>query len=61
MCLRLAEIGRDHGSKTYRSNEQVDQENTEGTSIPEGGCCSEEETGTDDATNTVSKGQLVER
>ena len=54
----MVKTGRDHGSKTYRSNEHVNQEYTEGTSIVEGGCCSEEETGTDDTTNTGSTGQL---
>ena len=52
------ETERDHGSKTYRSNEHVDQENAEGTTIHEGGCCSEEETGTDDTTKAGSTGQL---
>lgn len=43
---------RDHGCKTNCSNENVAQEKTNGTTIHEGSCCSEEETGTDDTTNT---------
>ena len=57
MCLELVETERDHGSITYRSDEHVNQEYTEGTSIAEGGCCSEEETSTDDTANTGSTGQ----
>lgn len=50
----LGDRGRDHGSKTYRPNEKVTQEETKGTTIHEGRCRSKEETGTDDTTNTGS-------
>ena len=57
MHLELVETGRDHGSKAYRSNEQVAQKKAEGATIHEGRCCSEEETGTNDTTDTVRQGQ----
>lgn len=52
MYLELAETRKDHGSKTYRSDEYVAQEKTKGTTVHEGGCCSKKETCTDDTTNT---------
>ena len=42
----------DHCSKTNRSHEYVGQKKAEGPTIHEGGCSSEEETGTDDTTET---------
>ena len=49
--------GRYHHREAYRCNKHVAQEKPEGTTIHERRCYSEEETGTDDTTNTGSKGQ----
>ena len=57
MCLELVGTRRDHGSKTYRSDEDVAQENTDGPTVHEGGCCSEEETCTNYTTDTGSERQ----
>ena len=52
MCAWKWSKEEDHGSKTNRSHEYVGQKKAERTTIHEGGCCSEEETSTDDTTET---------